>query len=203
MDPTAALIAGMIAGLAVAMQVGAVSLLLVETAVVAGPRAGVAAGMGVATVDVGFAAIAAAAGGITGPALASHEGEIRAVGALMLAAIALHGLVTLAREREPAPAAATAGGAPRAHYARFVAITAANPLTITSFAAVAAALTPDGPVSAAAFAAGVGVASAGWHLVLTVAAGHAGRWITPPIQRGLGISGRLVVLAIAAHLALG
>jgi threonine/homoserine/homoserine lactone efflux protein len=203
MDPTAALIAGVIAGLAVAMQVGAVSLLLVETAVVAGPRAGVAAGMAVATVDFGFAAIAAAAGGITGPALVSHEGEIRAVGALMLAAIALHGLVTSARERGPAPAAAIAGGAPRAHYARFLAITAANPLTITSFAAVAAALTVDGPVSAAAFAAGVGAASAGWHLVLTVAAGHAGRWITPPIRRGLGIGGRLVVLAIAAHLALG
>jgi hypothetical protein len=41
------------------------------------------------------------------------------------------------------------------------------------------------------------------HLVLAVAAGHAGRWITPPIRRGLAIGGRLVVLAIAAHLALG
>ena len=202
MDPTAALIAGLMAGLAVAMQVGAVSLLLVETAVVAGPRAGVAAGMAVATVDFGFAAVAAAAGGVAGPALASHEGDIRAVGALVLAAIALHGLVTSARERFPSPAAAADGVAPRAHYARFLAITAANPLTIASFAAVAAALTLDGPASAAAFAAGAGAASAGWHLVLTVAAGHAGRWITPPIRRGLAIGGRLVVLAIAAHLAL-
>lgn len=202
MDPTAALIAGLIAGLAIAMQVGAVSVLLVETAAVAGPRVGVAAGMGVATVDFGFAAIAAAAGGLAGPALASHEGEIRAVGALVLAAIALHGLVTLARERGPSPTAAAAGSAPRAHYARFLAITAANPLTIASFAAVAAALTIDSPVSSAAFAAGAGAASAGWHLLLTVAAGHAGRWITPPIRRGLGIAGRLVVLGIAAHLAL-
>jgi hypothetical protein len=39
--------------------------------------------------------------------------------------------------------------------------------------------------------------------VLTLAAGHAGRWITPGIQRGLAIGGRLVVLAIAAHLGLG
>jgi threonine/homoserine/homoserine lactone efflux protein len=185
------------------MQVGVVSLLLVETAVVAGPRAGAAAGMGVATVDFGFAAIAAAAGGVTGPALAIHKGEIRAVGALVLAAIALHGLVALARERSPSPSAAATGGTPRAHYARFLAITAANPLTIASFAAVAAALTLDGPASAVAFALGAGGASAGWHLVLTVAAGHAGRWITPPIRRGLAIGGRLAVLAIAAHLALG
>lgn len=203
MDPTAALIAGLIAGLAVAMQVGAVSLLLVEAAVAAGPRAGVAAGMGVATVDFGFAAIAAVAGGVAGPAIAGYEGEIRIVGALVLAAMALHGLVALARERGPSPVAAAPTGAPRAHYARFLAITAANPLTIASFAAVAAGLTLDGPAAAAAFAAGVGAASAGWHVVLTVTAGHAGRWITPPIRRGLAIGGRVVVLAIAAHLALG
>ena len=49
----------------------------------------------------------------------------------------------------------------------------------------------------------IGVASAGWHLVLTLAAGHAGRWITPRIRRGLAIGGRLAVLAIAVHLALG
>ena len=203
MDPTAALIAGLIAGLAVAMQVGAVSLLLVEAAVAAGPRAGVAAGMGVATVDFGFAAIAAVAGGVAGPALAGYEREIRIVGALVLAAIALRGLVALARERGPSPVAAAPARAPRAHYARFLAITAANPLTVASFAAVAAGLTLDGPASAAAFAAGVGAASAGWHVALTVTAGHAGRWITPPIRRGLAIGGRVVVLAIAARLALG
>ena len=117
--------------------------------------------------------------------------------------MALHGLVALAREHGPSPVAAAPGGAPRAHYARFLAITAANPLTIASFAAVAAGLTLDGPAAAAAFAAGVGAASAGWHVVLTVTAGHAGRWITPPIRRGLAIGGRVVVLAIAAHLALG
>jgi hypothetical protein len=77
-----------------------------------------------------------------------------------------------------------------------------NPLTIASFAAVAASLPLDDAGAAIAFAAGVGAASAGWHLFLTAAAGHAGRWITPGIQRGLGIGGRVAVLAIAAHLAL-
>jgi threonine/homoserine/homoserine lactone efflux protein len=202
MNPTAALITGLVTGLAVAMQVGAVSLLLVEAAVASGSRAGVAAGMGVATVDFGFAAIAAATGGVAGPALAGHEREIRIVGALVLATIALRGLVALARERSSCPVAAAPGGTPRAHYARFLAITAANPLTIASFAAVAAGLTLDDPASAAAFAAGVGAASAGWHVVLTLAAGHAGRWMTPPIRRWLAIGGRVVVLAIAAHLAL-
>src|SRR4051794_27096042 len=204
MDPTAALLAGLIAGLAIAMQVGAVSLLLIEASVVRGPRVGVAAGMGVATADLAFAAVAGAAGGAAGAALSSHEAEIRIVAALALAAIAIHGLARLMRDgsSHEAPVAIDAGRTPAGHYARFLAITIANPLTIASFAAVAAALSLAGPAAAVAFAAGVGVASAGWHVALGSAAGHAGRWMTPRARRVLMVGGRLGVLALAAHLAL-
>ena len=202
MDPTAALIAGLAAGLAIAMQVGAVSLLLVETAVVRGTRVGVAAGMGVATVDLLFAAAAAAAGATAGAMLAAHEVEIRLVAAATLAVIALHGLVTLGRGPSGAAEDPAGTGGPRAHYVRFFAITLVNPLTIASFAAVATSLPLGAPAAAAAFAAGDGVASGGWHMLLTLAAGHAGRWITPRIQRGLAIGGRVAVLLLAAHLAL-
>ena len=89
---TTALLSGAGAGLAVAVQVGAVSLLVVETAMRGGSRAGVAAGMGVATADLGFAAVAAAAGGAAGAALAGHENEIRLCAAVVLAAVAVHGL---------------------------------------------------------------------------------------------------------------
>jgi threonine/homoserine/homoserine lactone efflux protein len=204
MDPSAALIAGLAAGLAIAMQVGAVSLLLVEAAVVGGPRTGIAAGMGVATADLAFAVVAAVAGAAAGAALAGQKGEIRVFAAIVVAAIAVHGLVAIARERSAAAALSDEpGGRPRAEYARFLAITAANPLTIASFAAVAAALSLDGPAAAVAFAAGVGVASAAWHLALTLVAGHAGRWMTPRVRRGLAVGGRVAVLAIAAHLAFG
>ena len=193
----------MAAGLVIAMQVGAVSLLLVETAVVRGTRIGVAAGMGVATVDLLFAAAAAAAGATAGAMLAEHELEIRLVAAATLAAIALHGLIALRRKPSSEAAEDPAGTeGPRAHYVRFFAITFVNPLTIASFAAVATSLPLGAPSAAAAFAAGVGVASAGWHLVLTVAAGHAGRWITPRIRMGLSVGGRVAVLLLAAHLAL-
>ena len=211
MDPTAAALAGLIAGLAIAMQFGAVSLLLVETSMTAGPRAGVAAGMGVATVDLAFAAVAAAAGGAVGAALASHEEAIKAVAAAVLTAIAIHGLLRASRvegrvvdaggaELDPRRTVGRDGGR---HFARFIAITAVNPLTIVSFAAVAAGLSLDGAGAAVAFAAGVGAASAAWHAVLTLAVGQAGRWITPRVQRGLAIGGRVAVLAIAAHLVIG
>ena len=203
MDPTAALIAGLAAGLAIAMQVGAVSLLLVETAVVRGTRIGVAAGMGVATVDLLFAAAAAVAGATAGALLAEHEVEIRLVAAATLAVIAVHGLVALGREPSGPTKDPAGTDGPGAHYVRFFAITLVNPLTIASFAAVATSLPLGAPAAAAAFAAGVGVASGGWHLVLTVAAGHAGRWITPRVEKALGVGGRIAVLLLAAHLALG
>src|SRR3954471_7318060 len=124
MEPTAALLAGLVAGLAIAMQVGAVSLLLIEASVVSGPRAGVAAGMGVATADFAYAAVAAAAGGVVGAALSSHESEIKIVAALVLAAIAIHGII--GAWRDPEKRVLDAGGSPRAHFARFLAITAVN-----------------------------------------------------------------------------
>jgi threonine/homoserine/homoserine lactone efflux protein len=200
MDPTAALIAGLVAGFAIAMQVGAVSLLLIEASIVAGPRAGVAAGMGVATADFIFAVVAAAAGSAVGAALSSHEAEIKIVAAAALAAIALHGIFGL--WRDPEPRTLDAGGTARSHFSRFLAITAVNPLTIASFAAVAAALSLGGTEATIAFVLGVGAASAGWHLILTLAAGHAGRWITPGIRRALAFGGRALVLAIALRLAL-
>ena len=204
MDPTAALFAGLVAGLAIAMQVGAVSLLLIEASVVRGPRVGVAAGMGVATADLAFAAVAAAAGGAAGAALSSHQPRSGSPPRSTLAAIAVHGLV---RRCAPKPTGRGECSRRRWHARRALralfAITMANPLTIASFAAVAAALSLDGPGSAVAFAAGVGAASAGWHLALTLAAGHAARWMTPPIRRGLAIGGRLLVLAIALRLAIG
>jgi threonine/homoserine/homoserine lactone efflux protein len=204
MDPTAALIAGLAAGIAIAMQVGAVSLLLIETAVAGGPRIGIAAGLGVATVDLMFAAAAAVAGGMAGVVLAEHEPEIRLVAAATLAAIAVHGLMTLDRGGAgPAGAAELDRGGAGSHYLRFFVITSMNPLTIASFAAVATSLPLGKARAVVAFTAGVGAASAGWHLFLTAAAGHAGRWITPRIQRGLAIGGRVAVLLIAMHLALG
>jgi threonine/homoserine/homoserine lactone efflux protein len=208
MDPSAALLAGLVAGIAIAVQVGAVSLLLIEASIASGPRAGVAAGMGVATADFAFAVVAAVAGGAAGAALAGHERAIRIVAGATLAAIAVHGLIGLARSRgrrDPGPFGDEPPAPPtgRGHYARFLAITAVNPLTIASFAAVAAALSLDGVLAAAAFAAGVGLASGAWHLALPLAAGHAGRLMTPRVRRGLAVGGRLAVLAIAAHLALG
>jgi threonine/homoserine/homoserine lactone efflux protein len=214
MDPTAALVAGLTVGLLIAIQVGPISLLVVETAVVAGRRAGVAAGMGVASADLTFAALAAGTGGAAGAALAGREHEIRIAGAILLAAIAARGLAGLVRGGAPggaddrgrsadgAETGVAAGRRALAHYGRFLAITMANPLTIVSFGAAAGALSLDGVAAAGGFVTGVGAASAAWHAALGTAAGHAARWMTPRGRRVLALGGRVAILGLAAHLAL-
>src|SRR6516162_636669 len=116
MDATAAVMAGFLCGLAIAMQLGAVSALLVETAVTAGPRAGAAAGLGVATVDVAFAAVAVVAGGAARAALTGHETELSAAAAGMLAAIALRGLRSVVHGRSPSDPARAHAGPPPSRY---------------------------------------------------------------------------------------
>jgi arginine exporter protein ArgO len=209
MDATSALLAGLGSGAAIATQFGAVSALLVETAVAAGPRPGVAAGLGVATADLAFAAAAVAAGGAARAALAGHEAELRALAAITLATIAVRGLRSILRNpaaadsaRAYAAASARRASSSAKEYMRFVAITAINPLTIVYFASVAATLSLTGFASRVAFAVGAGTASAAWHASLTLVAGHAGRRITPAIQRAIGLAGRLIVIALAFRLAL-
>jgi threonine/homoserine/homoserine lactone efflux protein len=209
MDATAAALAGFLSGLAIAMQFGAVSALLVETAMTEGPRAGAVAGLGVATVDLAFAAIAVIAGGAARAALTGHETELRAAAAVTLAGIAIPGLRSAVRDRSHSgPARAHVGPSPprrasrSAQYVRFLAITTVNPLTIVSFVSVAASLSLTGFLARVAFIIGVGAASAGWQLLLTLAAGHAGRRVTPAIQRAVAISGRLIVIAVAVRFAL-
>jgi threonine/homoserine/homoserine lactone efflux protein len=206
MDTGPALLTGLVTGFAIAMQVGAVSLLLIETAVARGTAAAIAGGMGVATVDLALGGVATVTGGVAGAALSQYEGAIRIGAAVVLAAIALSGIVGLLRERRaahvPGAPAHPPGRSAPGHFARFVGLTAVNPLTIASFAAVAAALAPGGPVAAIAFVAGVGAGSAAWHLVLAAAAGHARRWLGPAARERIAIGGRVAVLLLAAHLAI-
>lgn len=209
MDAPTALLDGLLSGFAIAAQFGAVSALLVETAVVGGSRAGAAAGLGVATVDLAFAAVAVAGGSAAHAALAGHARELRIAAATTLAIIAVGGLLSVLRDRAQNDVAraharrrAPKHDSPRTQYLRFLALTSINPLTIVYFASVAASLSLAGWSARVAFAVGAGAASAIWHLILTLAAGRAGRRLTPPLQRAIAVGGRLIVLGMAVRFAL-
>jgi threonine/homoserine/homoserine lactone efflux protein len=210
MDIPEALWAGVIVGMVIAAQFGAVGTLLLETAVRAGPRAGAAAGLGVASVDMAYAAGAVVAGGAARAGLAAHQAEVKAVAAVILALVGVHGLWALTRDpsRDQRAQAPTLGnvsrpfGPPSAQYLRFVGLTAINPLTLVYFGSVTASLSLNGVAEGVAFVAGAGTASALWHLALSLAAGHAGRRFTPTLERVVSIAGRMAVVVMAIRLAI-
>src|SRR4051812_40043562 len=169
--PLTALVLGALAGLAVAMPVGPVGVLLLREGVLRGTRVAAGAAAGIATVDLAYAAVAVVLGGSVSRALAVHEDALRGASAGVLLVVGALGVHSWWRaRRRPAASAddvAPAGGAAAA-YARFVGLTAVNPLTALTFATVAVGLaarlggtggTPAGPGSVAAFVVGAGVAS--------------------------------------------
>src|SRR5262245_6715508 len=129
-----AIAAGVAAGLAVAIPLGPIGVLIVDTGIRNGFRSAFSAGLGTATVDGVYAAVAALFGAAVGVWLAPAEGALRIGGACVLAAVGLVGVWSLRRrgseERERA-------APPAAHvFGRFVALTAVNPLTAVTFAAL-------------------------------------------------------------------
>src|SRR4051812_12618836 len=142
MTSSAALVVGVGAGLAVAVPLGAVGTLVLDTGLRHGTRPALAAGLGVATVDGLYAAAAALAGASLAAALAPAQGAIRLAAAGVLAVVSL---VLLRAALRPGPAPAARGApAPGRLYGRFVALTAVNPPTAATFAAVTAGLPAAG-----------------------------------------------------------
>ncbi|GEL93959.1 LysE family transporter [Cellulomonas composti] len=212
-DETArALVLGLTAGLAVAMPLGPVGVLLLREALLRGRLVALAAGAGVATVDAGYAVVAVAAGVPLTRLAADRLAVLRVAGAAVLVVV---GLVLLAgwwRTRRPGADALSDEGAPQPGgawraYARFVGLTAVNPATALVFATVAVGLVAGLGDSGArlpaelavAFVGGVLVASAAWQSVLALVGAWAGdrldarvrAWVTPVgglLVVGLGLA---------------
>ena len=103
MTSPAAFTAGVAAGLAVAVPLGAVGALVLDTGLRHGTRPALAAGLGVATMDGVYAAAAALAGASVAAALAPAQGAIRLVAAAVLAVVALALLRGALRPRPARP----------------------------------------------------------------------------------------------------
>lgn len=103
--------------------------------------------------------------------------------------------------------ARAADDAPAGHrvYARFLALTSINPLTIAYFAALIAGLPAIASASAAAKAAFVlaaGAASLSWQLVLAGAGATLHHRLPPSARMYTALAGNAIVLALAARMAL-
>jgi len=199
---TAALLAGITAGLAVAVPLGPIGVMIVDTGIRNGARSGFAAGLGTATVDGLYASTAALFGAAVGSWLAPAQDTLRIAAAAVLIAIGVYGLLRL---KHRGTAGGSGGAPPPAHhlFARFFALTAVNPATAVTFAALMIGLPAVADGSAAdrvLFVGGAFAASLAWQSMLAGSGallGHrlpaSGRWWT-------SLLGNVIILVLAARL---
>lgn len=200
--PLVAALLGVVAGLAVALPLGAIGVLLLQEGMVRGRRAGLAAATGVATVDLMYAAGAVLAGGFVTQSVVGRESGVRLLGAVVLTALALRGLLRALRYRESTEASTQTTS--RGAFWRFVALTALNPLTAVYFTVLAAGLGERvrGPAAATAFALGVFAGSWVWQAGLAVGGAYAGRRLPSGARTWTSVAGYGIVLVLAALLGL-
>jgi arginine exporter protein ArgO len=220
--PTSAFAAGVLAGLAIALPLGAIGVLILREGVERGLRASVPAALAVALVDFAYALVAVLLGARVGAALAGWERAIQLLGAAALTVVVVLGVrSTLARATAPpgpgGPTAPTADarssadpptdpqGSTARVVARFVALTAINPMTAVYFLALTTGLSEQLTERGAGvvFALGVLVGSAAWQLVLAVTGALAGDRMTPRVRVAVSMAGYAIVAGYAVLLLLG
>lgn len=194
-----ALVDGALAGYGIAIPVGAVAILIVNTAIAYGFPAGFMAGAGAATADFAYAFLAVVAGTVIATWLEPYQTPLRAVSGVVLIGLALIGLLALRRPSQ-AESARPGASSPLRVYLRFVGITLVNPLTVIYFTAFilgrGSASLGSSMAANTAFVLGAGLASLSWQTLLAVLGGLAGSRLTPRFRILTTSAGNLLVLAL-------
>jgi arginine exporter protein ArgO len=212
-----ALVAGILAGYAIAVPVGPIAVLIFETGLRRGLRIAAAAGAGAASADFFYATLAGLVGGAIASAIAPVIVPARIFGSALLAFIAarlLLGAVAVARHRPPAAeeveladaeaqAARERGASPLRTYALFLGLTIINPATFLYFGALMlglpAATSGEGRLL---FIVGAFGASLSWQLLLAAAGALLHGRLSDRVQAATRALGSLIILAFAARLLL-
>ena len=196
-------VAGALAGLAIAIPVGAIAVLIVEAGIRRGFRTAAAGGAGAATADGVYAALAAIGGTAIAGLLEPLDRPLRIVAIGALLGIGLRGLAL--QLLGPRRVAAEAALPPRliGTYLRFLGLTLLNPATVIYFAALILAV-PNlghGPPERSAFVAGAFVASLSWQTTLAGIGALGHHRLPPRFQVAISLLGNLVICGFAVALA--
>ncbi len=199
-----AFLQGILAGFGIAIPVGAIAILIIETGLRQGFWAGFAAGAGAASADLAYALLAALAGQALAAALLPYALGLRVASALVLMGLGGWGLFVALRKR-PAEAKTWRSVPPaalRTIYARFVGLTLLNPLTVTYFAVLILGGSGNalpGWGARAAFVFGAGLASLAWQSLLAAAGALGHRHLSPRAQRASSLVGNLIVFGLGVR----
>ncbi|HSL97547.1 MAG TPA: LysE family transporter [Candidatus Deferrimicrobiaceae bacterium] len=196
------LLAGMAAGYAVAIPVGAIAVLIVETGLRDGFRQGAVAAAGAATADGLYATLAALGGAAVAGAVAPWVVPLRAAAVVVLLAIAARGFLAARASAAPLAGERAAGGL-RSTYLRLLGLTILNPMTVVYFAALVLALPvlEGGPLARPTFAVAAFAASLSWQLLLAAGGAVAHRRLPARFRVWLSLVGNGVIVAFALLIA--
>lgn len=207
-----ALLAGILAGYAIAIPVGPIAVLIFDTGLRRGLRTAVAAGTGAASADGFYATLAGLVGGALAAAIAPVIVPARIVGAALLVVIAVRGLLAamaVARQYRSAlggdvPDAADVEAretSPLRTYVLFLGLTIINPMTFLYFGALMLGL----PVATSGegrllFVVGAFGASLSWQWLIAIVGSTLHGRLPDRIQAASRAVGSLIVLGFAARL---
>jgi arginine exporter protein ArgO len=200
-----AFVEGVLAGLGIAVPVGAIAVLIVDLGMRRGFGGAVPAAMGAASAHLAYASIAALAGVAVASALEPYERGIELVSAAVLGGIVVFRMVRLLREQEHAGVDRPTTG-PFRTYAGFLALTLVNPLTVAYFAALILGLGDDALHSGwdkALFVVGAFLASAAWQLILAGAGAILHHRLPAGARLGTALFGNALIAFLAVRLLVG
>jgi threonine/homoserine/homoserine lactone efflux protein len=201
-----AFLTGVAAGFGIAIPVGAIAILIIETAIRHGFAHAFVAGAGTATADLLYAVVAVIGGSAIVGVIGSVEEALRIVSGLVLVALALFGLWRSSSGGGDVEVAVPGRRQLGRTYVKFLGLTAVNPATVVYFAAVIIGLgvaVGMSPAQGAAFALGAGLASLSWQTLIAATAAFAGSRLTDRIRRALSVVGYLVILGFAVVILAG
>ena len=199
---------GLTAGIALAIPVGPMALLLIDTTLRHGLRVGAAGALAMASVDATYAVVVFLAGSAVANILGSYGIWFSLIGAAILLGLGAQTMYKALSQRRasegargPQTETATAGKT----FLKFAAATVVNPPTALYFLAITPSLvglTGEDPLSATfAFATGVFFGSVVWQQGLALTGAAIRGVTTPRVRTWLSLAGGAMIVALAIVLA--
>ena len=200
---------GFFAGLALAIPVGPMAIMLINTTIEKGWRHGVAGASAMASIDFSYALVVFLLGHAVSSFFSTWGQALSLIGALILLAL---GLNTLFRNYKllggsaPEVSLATPGSTPVKTYLLFAGATVLNPPTALYFLGIAPSVAQyeyrNFVVSALVFALGVFVGSVIWQQTLALTGTTLRRFAQNKIRVFFGLIGGALIIALAISLAI-
>lgn len=189
------------AGFGIAIPVGAIAVMIIQTGIRCGFRTGFMAGAGAASADFLYAVLAAFAGATLGQWIAPVAVPLKIVSAFVLMGLAGWGLWGSFQQKEGKASSIVSVNecTPWRTYVKFLALTVINPLTVIYFTAFILGKNLGNQESWRAigwFIAGAGLSSLSWQSLLATVGSVARKNLSPRFQRGAVLFGNVIVLAL-------